>query len=58
MIMMKNEEKKCHFKNDKVKHDKHVLLNDNDKQEMINMFYFIILKLRLLGRKTLFDRMY
>ena len=58
MMMMKNEEKKWHLKNDKVKHDKHVLLNDNDKQEMINMFYFIILKLRLLGRKTLFDRMY
>ena len=55
--MMKNDEKKCHFKNDKVKHDKLVLLNDNDKQEMINMFCFIILELRLLGRKTLFDRM-
>ena len=56
MMMVKNEEKKWHLKNDKVKHDKHVL-NDNDKQKMINVFYFIILKLRLLGRKTLFDRM-
>ena len=56
MMMMKNEEKKWHLKNDKVKHDKHVL-NDNDKQKMINVFYFIILKLRLLGRKILFDRM-